>query len=156
MKPCTLASESDVNSATDQTDSWRIIHQTDSTRRGLCLFERLNKRADSYKSFVRECIMHVVALYLWIENEAHMNHLLMNRTTLVTLLHVFVCCPTRITQYMNTMSLFHRTQSFYLITFKTAIIQNCKEKCISLAWDWAPLLLTHSAIQILIQLNSLF
>lgn len=92
MKPRTLASESDVNSATDRTDSWRIIHQTDSTH-GLCLFERLNKRADSYKSFVRECIMHVVALYLCIENEAHMNHLLMNRTTLVALLHVFVCCP---------------------------------------------------------------
>lgn len=77
--------------------------------------------------------MQVVALYLWIENEAYMNHLLMNRTTLVALLHVFVCCPTRITQYMNTMSLVHGTQSFYLITFKTAIIQNCKEKYISMA-----------------------
>lgn len=37
MNTCTLVSESDVNSATDQADSGRKIHRNDSTR-GLCLF----------------------------------------------------------------------------------------------------------------------
>lgn len=68
--------------------------------------------------------MHVVALYLWIENEAHMNHLLMNRTTLVALLHVFVCCPQGLLNTWIQCCYFTVHCLFYLITLKTAIIQN--------------------------------